>query len=133
MSDATEPQDERLEMQFIREGWTSDGEHEHPVAPKETDAITEAFLQRFMPPNGWTSDGEHLQVTTDQLAPLTKETDAITPAIGWRPITQPSKELPALPPGVDRLSDLGDADLSGADLTNADLTGATMPDGSIHD
>ena len=95
MSDATEPQDERLEMQFIREGWTSDGEHEHPVAPKETDAIT--------------------------------------PAIGWRPITQPSKELPALPPGVDRLSDLGDADLSGADLTNADLTGATMPDGSIHD
>jgi hypothetical protein len=37
MSDTTEPQDEPLEKQFIREGWTSDGEHEHPVAlpPKE--------------------------------------------------------------------------------------------------
>ena len=44
------------------------------------------------------------------------------------PLNQPPKEPLDLPPGVGRLSDLGDAD-----LTNAHLRGASMPDGSIHD
>ena len=91
-------------------------------------------LEKTFIEEGWTSDGEHERV----VHPMKIQTypPVFEASLAEYLKTKQAEEPLDLPPGVDRLSDLGDADLADADLADADLSGAnltdaTMPDGSI--
>jgi uncharacterized protein YjbI with pentapeptide repeats len=102
MSDTTEPQDEPLEKQFIREGWTSDGEHETVINPGR--------MEKYPP------------VFEAELAEYLKTKQAEEP-LDLPPGVDRLSDLSG--------ADLTDADLSGADLTGANLQGADLTDSDL--